>query len=77
MDEIIPHKKVIGKGRLYKRKSIEGLKEIVSLADFDEVDKKSRAFYYPPHEPAYFILKNKKYYVSPKALYHENVNGMN
>jgi len=70
-DEKIPRKKIIGAGNLYSKKSIFCLKEIVSLEDHDEIDKKSRAFYYPPHEPAYFIINNKKYFILPKAIYYE------
>ena len=65
----IPQTKIAGKDRYYKIKSIEGLKEIFSLNDFTELDKKTRAFYFPPHEPAYFVLKGKKFYVIPKLPY--------
>ena len=69
----IPIKKVTGNGKFYKVNSLVGVKEIVSLKDFNEVDRKSRAFYYPPHEPAFFLLNDKKYYVIPKPFYHKTV----
>jgi len=65
----IPRIPLKGKGHFYSIKSIEGLKEISSIDNFDEVDKKTRAFYHPPHEPAYFVLNGKKFYVIPKASY--------
>ena len=64
---------VKGKGHFYSINSIVGLKEISSIEKFNEVNRKSRAFYYPPHEPAYFISDGKKYYVIPEPVYHESV----
>lgn len=68
-----PRRAVVGDGTFYKMNSIDGLKNINDPGDFEEVDKKSRGFYFPPHEPAYFMLNNKKYYVIPKGVYHETV----
>ncbi len=51
-------------GRFYRKREIEALKEIVSPGDAREVDRKARAFYFPPHEPAYFKIGGKKFYVS-------------
>lgn len=65
----IPKVPVKGKGHFYSINSIFELKKISSIKDFDEIDKKARAFYYPPHEPAYFVLKGKKFYVLPEPRY--------
>ena len=63
----IPRKPVLSKGRFYGRDSIEGLREIRDLCDDQEVDRKSRAFYFPPFEPAYFMRASKKFYVLPSG----------
>lgn len=68
-----PRRTVTGEGTFFRVDSIDGLKQINDLSDFDEVDKKTRAFYYPPHEPAYFVLNVQKYYVIPKGVYHKTV----
>ena len=74
LTNIEPQKFTIkGKGHFYSINSIVGLKEISSIEKFNEVNRKSRAFYYPPHEPAYFISDGKKYYVIPEPVYHESV----
>lgn len=62
----LPKKQITSVGRFYKRYEIQNLKLINSIQDTEEVDKKTRAFYFPPFEPAYFILDGKKFYVSPK-----------
>ena len=43
----------------------ERYKEIKNINNFKEVDKKSRACFFPFFEIAYFILGNKKFYISP------------
>ena len=62
-------KRIHEEGTFYNKKSIEKLKEIQNILDFQEVDRKTRAFYFPPFEPAFFIIKNKKYYVLPENAY--------
>ena len=66
----IPKISIEGEGNFYGIKSIFELKQIKSVNDFEEVDRKSRAFYYPPHEPAYIILNNKKFFIIPKPQYN-------
>lgn len=65
----IPRIPIRGNGRFYSINSIFPLKKITSMDDFAEVDRKARAFYFPPHEPAYYKLNGRKYYVIPKAVY--------
>jgi len=68
-DKAIPKYQITGKGNYYSINSIQDQKEIHSLSNFSEIDRKARAFYFPPHEPAYFIKKQKKYYVLPSYKY--------
>lgn len=59
-------------GHFYRKNSIFKLKQIVSMENFSEVSKKTKAFYFPPHEPAYFMLNKQKFYVIPKLSYYNN-----
>ena len=52
----------------YFSKDIGNFKVIPPGSSISEIYKYSRAFYYPPHEPAYFIHRNKKIYVSPECF---------
>lgn len=58
---------IIGNGT-YFSKEIDNFKVIPPGSSISEIYKYSRAFYYPPHEPAYFIHRNKKIYVSPECF---------
>lgn len=53
-------------GRFYGRQSIDSLRQIQSLADHDELDRKARAFYFPPFEPAYYVAGGRRFYVLPE-----------
>lgn len=54
-------------GGCYYSKEIDNFKIIPNKATTQEIDKFARAFYFPPHEPAYFKLNNKKLYVLPDS----------
>jgi len=47
----------IDKYKILKNKKINNIKEL---------DLKFRAFYYPPHDPAYFEIGKEKYYLYKK-----------
>jgi hypothetical protein len=47
----------IDKYKILKKKKINNIKEI---------GLKFRAFYYPPHDPAYFEIEKEKYYLYKK-----------
>lgn len=64
----VPRTKQLGDANYFGKDSLNGLREIKNMTDFDEVDVKTRAFYSPPFEPAYFVLK-KKFYVTPNVGY--------
>ena len=65
----IPRRPVGRGGAYHRRSSIERLKEIRDIGDDEEVDCKSRAFYFPPFEPAYFVRGGKKLHVLPTAAW--------
>lgn len=52
-------------GMFYGRNSIDGLREIKNLADINDVKRRSRAFYFPPFENAYFMIDGQKFYIIP------------
>lgn len=64
-NELIPRRKMEGEGNFYSKSSINGLREIKKNTDKKEIQIKSRAFYFPPFENAYFVIDGEKYYVIP------------
>ena len=58
-------------GQYYSKKSINKLKEIPLKASRQDISRISRAFCFPPHEPAYFKINDRKYYVIPKDFKYE------
>jgi methionyl-tRNA formyltransferase len=61
----IPRERMIGRPRFYKKDALSKLRQIDNLSNLNEVLIKARAFYFPPNEPAYFLDKNKRYYIYP------------
>jgi methionyl-tRNA formyltransferase len=51
-------------GRFYSR-SIADLKRITDATDLDGIDRKARAFHFPPHEPAFLERDGRRLYVVP------------
>ena len=64
---MLAQKLVGSEGQYYRRNSIEGLKRIEDPCDADEVDRKCRAFYFPPFEPAHFEKGGRRFYVLPEG----------
>ncbi len=64
--EELPRRRLEGDVRFHRRDSIEALRELES-ADPVEVDRKSRAFFFPPFEPAYVRIAGRKAYVLPES----------
>ncbi len=62
----LPRKPMIGKQRFYSRDSLKGLREIRHSDKPEHVVQKSRAFYFPPFENAYFVIQGEKYFVYPE-----------
>ncbi len=62
----LPRKPMEGEEHFYSRKSLEGLREIEPDATPEDIVRKSRAFYFPPYENAYFKINGKKYFVYPE-----------
>lgn len=65
-DKSAPRIKIEGEGTFYSKSSLQGLREIKKIADSNEIQIKSRAFYFPPFESAYLIIGEKKYYIIPE-----------
>jgi|10_taG_2_1085330.scaffolds.fasta_scaffold03111_7 methionyl-tRNA formyltransferase len=70
----VPKKQMCGIKRFYKREEIIPLKKIKNIINYDEVDKKVRAFSFYPHEPAHFYLNDEKFYLFRKleSEYYKN-----
>ncbi len=52
-------------GNYYSKNSINQLKEIPANSSPEEIDKISRAFWFPPHEPAYIKNGKRRLYILP------------
>lgn len=52
--------------RVFGRSSLDRYREIVDPSDEDEVDRKSRAFFFPPFAPAYVVANGVRTAVIPK-----------
>ena len=63
--ESFPHRRMNGTGNFYPRNSIAALREVRTS---EEMERKSKAFYFPPFEPAYFRENERKTYVLPPML---------
>jgi len=61
----IPRKSILQNGKFYGRNSLDMLREIKNINNYDEVDLKTRAFYNPPFDGCYYILNGKKFYINP------------
>lgn len=66
----IQQSKLIENGEVaktYMRKDIKGLKEVdLNKHTREDLNRISRAFYFPPHEPAYLKVDNQKVYLLPE-----------
>ena len=60
--------KIEGKNVFYSKNSIFALKQILDTDSKIQIDRKIRAFYHPPHEPAFKIIKSEKVYFIPAWL---------
>jgi methionyl-tRNA formyltransferase len=54
-----------GKPVIYPRLALSEHREINDISNDVELDRKSRAFWFPPFEPAFYRSNGKKYYVVP------------
>ena len=65
-DEKLPQQKQDPEKMRYMKKiEFEALKEIPTDADAETIDRRARAFWYPPYECAYFVLNGVKVEVIP------------
>lgn len=60
----IPKIPLVGEGHFYGRNDLEPSRQIQNPHDPEEVDRKSRAFHFPPFEPAYILVNGEKQHVS-------------
>lgn len=67
---------VSGGGCYYSKRSITVLKKIGFGASLKEIDRVSRAFYFPPHEPAYFQWENRRIYLLPNTFEYISKRGV-
>ena len=63
-DAELPRIEIAGDGPFYSRE-IASFKRIADPASLEEIDRKARAFHFPPHEPAYLERDGRRLYVVP------------
>ena len=59
-------------GAYYSKTAIQALKRIPDGASLEDIDRIARAFWFPPHEPAYFLNGDRRLYVLPSAYEYSN-----
>jgi methionyl-tRNA formyltransferase len=52
--------------RIYSRHALSDHREVIDVSNDVEVDRKSRAFWFPPFEPAFCRLNGRKLYLVPQ-----------
>ena len=62
----VPREVAEGQPRFYSRDSIDPLRRIENINDGAEIDRKARAFWFPPFEPAFLELDGRRFYVVPQ-----------
>lgn len=58
----LPRRPATGQHAFYPRRSIESLR---AIAPGDDVDRKARAFFFPPFEPAFWPTRGRKVHALP------------
>jgi hypothetical protein len=61
-------KPIQGEGRYYGKYHIKLDKHVPSDSDIDTLYRYARAFYFPPHEPAYLMSGSNKMYLTPNWI---------
>lgn len=69
-----PKVRMSGPARIYPRGALDTRREISDITDDIEVDRKSRALWFPPFEPAFHVRQGKRYYVVPPRGFPELVD---
>lgn len=64
-DRLPPRVPMNARPTIYPRAALSEHREIFDMANDVEVDRKSRAFWFPPFEPAFSRTLGRKYYVVP------------
>ncbi len=62
----VPRRPMMGEGTFYKRNSVQILRDVTNVPDADEKDRRIRASFFPPYEPAYVRCGSRKHYLLPE-----------
>jgi methionyl-tRNA formyltransferase len=61
----VPRTPMLGQSVFYPRSSLDALRDITDLPDATVADRRIRALFFPPFEPAYLRVAGRKQYVLP------------
>ena len=56
-------------GQYYSKRDIESLRHAPSNSSFEHLEKLSRAMFFPPYEPPFILVDEKKIYLLPQTAY--------
>lgn len=63
----IPRTPLKGESKFYSRSSLDTLRRVNNPGDMSELDRKARAFWFPPFEPAFILANGRKYHLYPET----------
>ena len=61
-----PRRPLTGEGKVYSRRSLDAFREVTDFSDPDEVERRTRALFFPPYEPVYIQSDSRKIYLIPE-----------
>jgi methionyl-tRNA formyltransferase len=70
--KLLPHSKQRHSGRYWSKRSLDNLREIKDPLNLQDINIKSRAFYFPGFEPAYISVGGRKHYILPDTITSES-----
>jgi methionyl-tRNA formyltransferase len=61
----VPREERPGEGTFFARSSLDDARAIPDPSDLDDVDRRARALYFPPFEPAHMTIAGRRHHVVP------------
>ena len=62
-----PRRPLVGEGRVYGRRALDALREVTDFSDPVEVERRTRALFFPPYEPVFYRSEGRKIYLVPEG----------
>lgn len=65
----VPRVKAQGESTFYKRNSLAMFRDVTKVTDSEELERRVRAVFFPPYEPAFIRSAERKIYLMPSEAY--------